>query len=134
MYTPEERQIFRYHNGTKVVCADPMVLYRRFLKSVGGEQTLGDLEKHIHSGNDQLAEEATGRLLVAIQGAFNLQPLDEEGQGTTESEQLKAYFDFLQYLAESKKKAATPPTCAEPTGPEFSANSDPVTATGSASG
>ena len=110
MYSPEERQIFRYHNGTKMVCADPAVLYRRFLKAIGGEQRLGDIEKKLASANDQLVEQGIEELLPAVREGLNLKSLDEEGQGATEAEQLRAYYGFLEFLTESKKKVENSPT------------------------
>ena len=112
----EQREIFRYSNGQKTVCADPAVLYRRFLKAVGGEQSLQDIDQQALSDDMELAGAAGEKLLGAIRDAFNLKPLDEDGNGATEPEQLKAYTDFLEYLSESKKKVDSTPTWQPPTG------------------
>lgn len=135
MHTPEERQIFRYSNGVKTVCADPAVLYRRFLKAIGGEQHLTDVEKQIQSGDETLAEQGSDKLLAAVRASFNLKSLDEEGEGATEPEQLRAYFSFLEFLTESKKKAETSPTWQPPMGEQSSAAlAESTTALGSPSG
>jgi hypothetical protein len=110
------------------------VIYRKLLKAAGGAKGLAEIEEQVKSDIDELAEAAMEKLLAVVQAGFNLKPLDEEGQGATEAEQLKAWSDFLAYLSESKKKDETQPIWSPPTEEASSAAAASPTMSGSPSG
>ena|SRR5688572_22554255 len=114
MHTEQEREIFRFSRVGKQVCADPDVIRRTLLVETKGDdlQTLID---QLEGDVEELAAKAHERLLPAIQKAFKMAPLDEEGSGCTEREMFGTFFDFCRFMADLKKKGGDLPKCSEPT-------------------
>ena len=113
-YSQEERAIFRYHNGQKIVCGDPQRINRRLL-SVRGFNL--EAAKHdMESGDFAVMSEAAEKMLGAIVHAFEIKPLDPNtGEGMMESDVFKLMTDFGMFMAEVKKKEKNLPSCSPPT-------------------
>lgn len=125
------RDIFRYWNGQKEVCADPMVLEERWFKAIESvdinfilDQFYGpdfirqfnDDGKPIdESGNIiEVSDEdintalkfrnsALGQLAPIIHQVFGTHPLDDEGNGMTTAEALDAFTAWNVFRSEVKK-------------------------------
>ena len=108
-YTDEERAIFRYHDGTNEVSADPQVIYRELHRALKGARMGGEggLIDTIQRADDVLAFEAAEKLFPAVRAAFNLLPLMPDGTGCTEAMQFRTLLAFLGFLDGLKKKRAS---------------------------
>ncbi len=106
--------IFRYHNGQREVCADPVVLYRRLLRAVGQQDinrlldTIAPADPNIKQPR-QLVDDAWETLATAACTAFGLTPLDANGNGLTENRQMEVLFEYLSWMDGVKKNGRSPP-------------------------
>lgn len=121
-----ERQIYRFHDGTRERRVDPIVILRR-LNAVPGLALDDDLALAAVSDKGPEyaveAEKATARLVAAARAAFGLPtPADPESvdvEGLTESECLMLLTHFGNYLgglAESSRPLSSgePPSGSAP--------------------
>lgn len=101
MYTPEERQIFRFFDGSHEVAADPLQLWCDFVLACQGEHQV-ILEK-TQSKSDIERAEALPRAAFAARAAFRLDPYDRDtGTGLTDTQVLGLLFKFLEWCQEKK--------------------------------
>ena len=130
-------RIFSYSNGKETVFADPLAVERRWFKACEsvdinsildrfyGPDFLHNIDENgiAHDDNGkplpemtpesiELAlkerEEAVVELLPVLYEAFQLSPIDPKtGEGTTETEALKAYSDFMEFRINVKKNTET---------------------------
>lgn len=113
LYTPKERQIYKYWNGTRDVYADPMALYRRFM------DIKGDLSVDISVANSELkdAPKAYDSMVNRIRKIFSLAPLEDglEATKTLTDEEAMAEFDkFMDYCEGTVKKNIVPSSINSP--------------------
>jgi hypothetical protein len=130
MYSDEERQIFRYKNGTtdaegrlRLICGDPLELDRKFLAACIEEElqtyidrlarVLGDSETVAHVAETEeignphsevkLVADTIGQIVPIVRRVFNISPLSESGDGLTEAETLVVLTDFINSKSDVKK-------------------------------
>lgn len=141
LFTEGQRQIFRFWNGQRQVCADPQLCHRRMSKAVGSDdfealfrtmQAADDGDRTLSPDELDAADRATERILAIARAAFGLASLDDDGNGATEAEQFGALVEFLGFLAKKNETAGNSPTCSEPSpapsGSEGMATAVPATA------
>jgi hypothetical protein len=107
MYTPEEMEIFEYHNGEKEVKADPVLIRHKLYRAVREQGfTLDVLLRNIvlqGETEQDLVFEAAEVLIPAIHQAFGTHDYDSEtNTGLTWSRCMKLLDDFLMF--EQKKR------------------------------
>lgn len=127
----QAREIFRYFNGQKEVCADPMVLEDRWFKAIetvdinyvmdrfygpdfihnfdeAGKPIDEDGKPIVVSDEDvntalAVRSEAMQELLPLIYKLFNSHPLDEDGNGMMSAEALEAFTAWNIFRTRVKK-------------------------------
>ena len=104
VYRPSERIIYRYHDGTKWVRADPMVLWKRLME----RGPAISIDTQVASSPSKDAKKAHDALIANIRLIFDLAPLNEGG--LTEQESADLLDHFLIYTQSLKKKANLLPT------------------------
>lgn len=126
----ETREIYRYDNGTRLVAADPAVIWRRINEEAArlGETWDAIAERCSRSMADlaNLTDEervSNERTWVALQGvmvaiarpAFRLAELDEDGNGVTEAHVMSVLGEFLEHREKKDESTATSPSGSGPT-------------------
>ncbi len=110
MYTEDEKAIFYLDrgDGKGEIALDPQECYRTLSIALKGEPLGGEggLLERIQRGDDWTVEDAAQKLYPAIQKAFDLSPLGDDGSGCTERMQWRVLCDFLHFLDGLKKKRA----------------------------
>jgi len=109
VYRPKERMIFHYWNGEKMVCADPIAIYKRIM-AVGPEISI-DIKISTSLSKD--APRAQDSLVKSIRGVFSLKPLLDgiDCSGTlSDIESLKLMDQFTLYCDSLKKNLNIFPT------------------------
>lgn len=141
MFADDQRQIFRYFNGLKAVCADPVRIHRKLFLLLEGrlnywlEQCHAD-DPDRTDGRDPIgADQAKDRVLAAVRESFPMAPFSpEDGMGALEDDCWAALEQFLDFLDQKKTSTESSPTSPVATGlPVSSAVPQPTTNT-SASG
>lgn len=140
MFTPEERDIFEYHDGGRPRRADPAVIDREFRAAMAGRdvrQTFADafydlsqLDEPLRAGYErETILPAAEALLAAARRTFGVTPFDgEAGTGLTEGETLDLLLDFGDWKAAKKAAAATSPNSSDATdGPPVAAETGSTT-------
>ena len=138
-YTPEDRSIYSYNDGEKLVRIDPMVQYKKIM-DVGPSLSI-DLKV---STSTLMKNEDKGKahqsLLQHVRDIFNLKPFRQTGDGKTvgltEIETVEVLDHFLSYCHELKKKVKTNVTSSNNSGvsPPYMAPTSPLMSNGSESG
>ncbi len=130
LYTLEERRIYRYYDGEKLVSADPMALHKRVM-DVGPELSV---DMKVANSPMKGAKEAHEKMLSKIRVIFSVKRFEEGG--LTELETIDLLDHFLNY--EDIQKKITQPYPTSPTDPSPSSASSsvesPPTASATASG
>lgn len=105
MFTPKERRIYKFNNGTKTVSRDPAKLLRRLeaTRPAHYEQLLESMK----SGDPKRYSLAIDTLVPWIEGIFGVYTLSEDGEGLTEEELFGLLSDFMAFV--KKKDDATEP-------------------------
>jgi hypothetical protein len=133
VYKPEQRQIYKYWDGTAWVLADPLVIYQR-MAAVGPELYIDmklseSISKDAHLGRKNL--------LAKIRKIFDLAEY-ADGKGLTQAETVALLHHFIVYCEYVKKNYSPSPTSAAApspsTPPPASADAAPATPTSSPSG
>lgn len=109
LYTPGEKGIYSYFNGTEIIKEDPMVLHKR-LMDVGPELSI---DMKVASSPFKDAKEAHNKMLEKVRKIFDLKPFKDGG--LTEVQAIELFDHFLTYEDFQKKIANLPTT--EPTAP-----------------
>ena len=121
LYTEEERLIYSYWNGEKIVKADPMVLYKKLV-------TIGpDLEADMLGARSKSkkAMEYHDGVIKKLRNLFGVKSFEEGG--LTEQETLSLYDHFQDYVGVIKKNGNPSATSQEETSPDTSASTPPST-------
>jgi len=104
MFSKEERLIFRYHNGSKQIAADPLVIQRKILSQKNIDL---DSEFRIAVSDTKESLDAISRVVGVIRSAFGVKELDPETEeGLTDTECLQLMASYAEFLNELKKKAS----------------------------
>jgi hypothetical protein len=133
VFSEQERLIFKYHNGERVVAVDPLKAYRRLLSHPGLDlaadvQAIEMWQKRLEQAkaNDEQSDvekqiqlkgiAAFDRMVGAARAAFGLKDLeiDEDGKesGTTDMEVMANLMEFILWFKDVKKNTLMPPTSA----------------------
>lgn len=132
VYAPDERLIYRYFNGEKVIAADPLVLFKR-MKDVFTDLMV---DMQVANSESKDADLCHAKAIAKIRGIFSINPLDENGVGLTDTEALdlfEHFYDWIDGLKKNSRMTATSTTEAFPASKTPSA-AEPTIPNGSASG
>lgn len=124
LYRPKDRLIYSYWDGSKIVRADPMVLYQKLMER--GPELSIDI-KVAASPSKGAAKAHTGTI-DKIRTAFALKPFDGT-HGLTELEVLALLDHFLEFTEGIKKNSSpisTSPEAISDTTPTTSAAAPPT--------
>lgn len=127
-YLPAERLIYRYFNGSKVIAADPVLLFRGIL-GVGPELSA---EIKIARSPSAEAPKAHADAVAKVRNIFKAAPLSEDGTGLGDQECLDLLDHFLIYCDGLKKNMSPTVTSPEETSaptPSSSGGSPPTGST-----
>lgn len=111
VYNPRQRILYRYHDGTKEVVADPLVLYREIMKD--HKQIYEDLHKANDDGPSW--EAAQQRLMEKLCSVFKVKRFAEGGR--TDGEIISLFLHFMRYCYELHNRSKTITDANPPTGP-----------------
>lgn len=132
IYQPAERLIFEFFDGSKVVKADPMRIYKRIMAC--GTELSTDQKLAVSPSKD--AVKGHENMLKKIREIFDIKPLEEGG--LTEFETAELLDSFLLYAHMIKKNSSPTTTIQEeasqPTPPPTKEAENPTTSNDSASG
>lgn len=110
MFTAEERQLFRYHNGEREVFGDPLRIWRRLNNHLEGKGR-ETWEAAAQEANLLEADRAQEKIYRAAVVAFDLVPLDPDtGAGCTEDHVKEVLDSFLKWIEQKKSEAENSPT------------------------
>lgn len=148
LYSPRERAIYRFFDGQKVRCVDPLVLWQRLMDHhqdimtdmLGAKNFTGDKGSALYQA-----------MISDIRKVFEVEPFQDLGngryQGLTEAEVTQLYVHFYQYcdgwlgpddIPEGGVKKNSPPPTTPATGTSAamppSSEENPPTRSSSASG
>lgn len=135
MFKPQQRKIYRYWNGTKEVCADPMRLSQRLMSDYPKESTLEHDYKLLQIDKPESIE-ALARIAQCARNVFRLAEIDDDGNGVTDEEAIMILVDFSGYLDSVKKNMYVMPTLPKSTVPtscdgEANQTTKPISVSGS---
>ena len=97
-YQPKEREIYRYFNGTEVISADPLTLYKRVIDKA---DDLDSNIKALNFPNYNGVTECHNKLVEDLRVVFGVKSVEEGGLTETEVEHLLTH--FLNYCDTVKK-------------------------------
>lgn len=124
IYSPEERQIFKFFNGSRIVYADPIPLWKR-VADVGPILSID-----IKVANSMSKDAGTAKELAAskVRKIFNLKELENgieiPTEGTlTDDECFGVLNEFLEWSNRLKKNSKTTVISAEETLPSLDSSS-----------
>lgn len=116
MFKPEERQIYKFHDGTKERVCDPMAAMHALLDACDINAELAVYNALSPRGDELNHKEqkdllgAVDKIAKATRKAFKLKTLTMRGDkvtGVSNSEAFALCEDFLIWLDDIKKKANT---------------------------
>ena len=134
-----DREIFRYSDGLRNRCGDPLAIYRKLNHLCGGD--VNEVYRNTRKGipeppkdlpDDQFeaweAEnppsvedeptrfQASETLLAAIREAFQMAPFNiETGEGADDADCMDAFNAYCEFGLKKKRNTVTTPTSAPPT-------------------
>lgn len=123
-----DRNIFRYHDGTRDVAADPAVIWRRinagcrergttWLELTGRWTELSAIDAATAAPADPGAWlDLQGIVADVAREAFGLRPLDADGDGLTEDEVMAVLTSFIEDREKKENPPATSASSSAPTG------------------
>ncbi len=122
----DRKDVFKYEAGGKQLCADPLVIYHKFMEAVEGDVLLllerayppapPKTESPAEPEPDepqavQMLRSASriqiGNAMILALGQKQLDP--ETGEGLTAEQGETLYFDFLDWMESKKKPPDTSP-------------------------
>lgn len=109
LFQPEQRLIYSYFNGQKVVSVDPLVLYRKTLEQ--GPSLSIDFKVANSPSKD--AAKAYTSLMIHLRRIFDV--AEYQQGGLTETEMMQLLEHFLRYCNSIKKNWSPLPTSATAT-------------------
>lgn len=103
MADPTDFRIYKFNNGMKNVCADPLTIQRRLTQLLEGAPDR--IAEEARSEDNAIAFPAIEKILAATREVFDLMPLDAEtGGGLIEEDVIARWNHFQEWM--SKKKRA----------------------------
>lgn len=130
-FTAEERSIYYFFDGTRVVRADPIELWRKYSKVAGSLHTA----QAVAASPSKDAEEQYDKMVGYIHEIFGTKRLAQEGgiEDVLAVRLLDHFLSYLDVLKKNMKRSATSPTTTSPATPPSSAEgraTSPSSATG----
>lgn len=102
VYSIDQRVIYTYWDGKKMVKADPMILFKNMM-AMGADLFI---EIKVSMSDSKDAAKAFDSSVDKIRKIFSVEPLSENG-GLTEAETLNLFDHFLVYVDRLKKNSKT---------------------------
>lgn len=132
MYSPKDRKIYFYHNGERVIAADPLIIARRIADAGAEFQTAcgaatGAAGKWTRQAQDEVAKH--------LRTIFNLKPLTngEEVIGTLSDDECADLFlhfrEFQKGVKKNSRMTVTPARAVSPSSGPTSVASPPTSNT-----
>ena len=125
LYKPAERIIYQYYDGTGIVRADPLRLYKR-LKEVWPELSVDlSLAESISKDADKGYDNAINK----IKKIFEVESLDKHRGGLTDPEirgMLDHFLIYCETVKKNLKSSVTPSPAASPNSESTSAEKPPT--------
>jgi hypothetical protein len=123
---PSDKRIFGYFDGNKVTYCDPLEIYIRFFKALGGDPDpiLENARYPEHPEKELPLErlkrlDATEQLVQAARVCFDFPPLDKDtGEGIPSEACLGALYAWLDWWEKKSARPDSTPTSRESTGPK----------------
>ncbi len=109
VFDPDDRQIFRYHDGTNKRRGDPIRIDRRFRDALGGNESTAIFDA-MQSDDRDIQDAALVQFAKAAYEALEIPPLDDQDRGLTEEEIVNTMSRFFEFQAAAKKKGGTSPS------------------------
>ena len=135
LYHPGERLIYKFHNGGRVIHADPMPLYSKIMAEAGDLQI--EMKVANFPGHPE-ADKFHNIVVTRLRGIFGIEPRTgiEVGNTLTDGEVIDLFNHFMDFHAQIKKNWKPAPISAEgmPGASSFSSAESPPTANGTGSG
>lgn len=129
MYKPRERKIYSYYDGSKVVKADPMVIFKKIMDKAPEIS----IEMSVSTSISKDASKAHNDLIKRLRGIFNIKSLEEGG--LSEAESIELFDHFMSYIDEVKKNSRNSVTpSVDSKASKSSSEESPPTASSSESG
>ena len=102
VYRPEERYIYHYWDGSRMVAADPLELYKR----VSGIGTELSIDMKVAQSESKASKDAHASMLDKIRAIFDIAPPVSpiDCTGTLSQIELVDLFDHFMLFAEGVKK------------------------------
>lgn len=115
MFTDSETKIFGpYSNGTELIRADPLRIYRRLQVQLDGD--CNKWLKQARSEDFSVAFQAKERIIPAVVFAFELAPFDPKtGAGCLEEDIISVLNSYLEFMDQKKENGESLRTCSLPT-------------------
>lgn len=121
LFTPSERLIYRYWNGSRQVAVDPVAVSRKLARI---DDFNIDRDIQIAASGIPDAVVSLGRLVSAARDVFDLEPFAEDDRGRpvglTETQTVELLANFLTWLGEAQSDADPLPASPVPTAPAVS--------------
>ncbi len=140
MFKPEQRKIFKYHDGTRERWADPILIQMEIAKRIKEFDKLEKLvrlvaeKENLHEGYmpSEKDVEAINRFLDIICEIFKVKRLvigSETPEGLTLPEINSIYYDFIDFVTELKNDSGPSATSPQTTEQQCSAPSQTTNST-----
>ncbi len=104
VFQAKNLRIYTYFNGTEMVKADPMVLFKKWMERAGDLDGDFAIIRVGQMGADEAYEKALGR----IRAIFDIKPLVDGG--LDEDSTFDLFYHFIRYIEEVKKNLKSLPT------------------------
>ncbi len=98
IYKPRELLLYEYFDGSKMVKADPMVLWKRIMEV----STDLDIDIKVSKSVSKDAPEAHDKVIKKCRRIFNLKPLEDGGLPETETVELFDHFMLFCWSLQKK--------------------------------
>lgn len=109
-FDPEQQKIYDYYDGTvdedgkyRIRRGDPMVIYRRIVDFIGGEEALSELWSKAHSPKSPTLRQDRAKLAELTRAAFELKGVGYGPGGLTEDSTFEILYDFSAWQKKSEK-------------------------------
>lgn len=115
MFDQADRDIYRYHDGSRERFGDPLAIEERLFRGLEDHDAEA-LDNQLESKEPAIVYGALAKLLPAARSAFRLAEFDEDtGAGLTREEVLAVLSGFLAWRDEKKEVAGDGPSSSGPT-------------------
>lgn len=121
-FDPEKQLIYEYYDGTvdsdgkyQIRRGDPIVIYRKIIDLIGGEEALAEFWNKAHNPNSPTIRQDRAKLAELTRAAFDLKAVGYGPGGLTEESTIEVLYDFSLWQKKSVKSTAGSPSISQPT-------------------